>query len=80
MSGTAAGGAKAAATNKAKYGEDFYKIQGRLGGLKGRTGGFASSAVDKNGLTGKDRAMLYGAKGGRISRRKSKKEVTSEQV
>lgn len=32
MAGTKAGGLKAAATNKAKYGEGFYARIGRMGG------------------------------------------------
>ena len=38
MSGTHAGGKKAAATNKAKYGKDFYAEIGRKGGRNGHTG------------------------------------------
>lgn len=66
MVGTKAGGLKAAATNKAKYGEDFYKIQGRKGGQNGHTGGFYAN---------RELAKLAGAKGGRISKRgKAKKD------
>ena len=61
MSGTVAGGKKAAATNKAKYGEDFYKRNGAKGGRNGHTGGFAAN---------RELARLAGAKGGKISRRK----------
>ena len=43
MAGTKAGGKKAAATNKAKYGADFYREMGRIGGKNGHTGGFASN-------------------------------------
>lgn len=43
MAGTKAGGVKAAATNKAKYGEDFYRELGRKGGRNGHTGGFAAN-------------------------------------
>lgn len=49
MSGTITGGAKAAATNKAKYGNDFYARIGAIGGKNGHTGGFYHSKV--NGLT-----------------------------
>lgn len=42
ISGTKSGGKKAAATNKLKYGDDFYVNIGREGGKKGRTGGFAA--------------------------------------
>lgn len=42
MAGTIAGGKAAAATNKAKYGKDFYKRIGSVGGKKGNTGGFAA--------------------------------------
>jgi len=74
MAGTRNGGAKAAATNKSKYGRDFYARIGAMGGKIGKTGGFASNTVGKDGLTGKQRAAIAGASGGRISRRgKAKK-------
>lgn len=66
MAGTKAGGQKAAATNKAKHGSDFYAKIGAKGGKNGRTGGFAANP---------DLARIAGAKGGRISRRK--KAVTT---
>lgn len=70
MPGTKAGGAKAAATNKAKYGDDFYRNIGKKGGsVLGTAGGFASNIVGKDGLTGYERARIAGAKGGSISRR-----------
>ncbi|MGF2565615.1 KGG domain-containing protein, partial [Ralstonia pseudosolanacearum] len=43
MSGTKAGGMKAAATNKAKYGKEFYARIGKKGGQNGHTGGFAAN-------------------------------------
>ena len=65
MAGTRAGGKKAAATNKAKYGKDFYASIGKKGGQNGHTGGFAANPA---------LAKIAGAKGGRISRRgKAKK-------
>lgn len=60
MAGTKLGGLKAAATNKAKYGPNFYEKIGRKGGMNGRTGGFAANPA---------LARIVGAKGGRISRR-----------
>ena len=69
MSGTIAGGVKAAKTNKEKYGDDFYRNIGRKGGNKNGLGGFGSLEVGEDGLTGKERARLAGAKGGRISKR-----------
>ena len=60
MTGTKAGGIKAAATNKAKHGHDFYKRIGTKGGQNGHTGGFASNPA---------LARIAGAKGGRKSRR-----------
>ncbi|MFO0882523.1 MAG: hypothetical protein U0491_03695 [Candidatus Saccharimonadales bacterium] len=60
MAGTVQGGKAAAATNKAKYGKDFYAKIGAKGGKLGKTGGFAAN---------KELARLAGAKGGRISRR-----------
>jgi uncharacterized protein len=63
MAGTKAGGMKAAATNKAKHGADFYAKIGAKGGKLGTTGGFAANP---------DLARIAGAKGGRISRRGKK--------
>ncbi len=60
MAGTKAGAAKAAATNKARHGADFYARIGSKGGQNGHTGGFAAN---------RDLARVAGAKGGRISRR-----------
>lgn len=67
MAGTKAGGIKASKTNKLKYGEDFYKINGKKGGqVKGVLKGFALDP---------ERAKKAGQKGGKISRRgKSNKE------
>lgn len=59
MAGSTQGGVKAAQTNKQKFGEDFYARIGQKGGRKGRTGGFASKKVGKDGLTGPERASLY---------------------
>jgi uncharacterized protein len=63
MAGTKNGGKSAAATNKAKYGKDFYARIGAMGGKKGHTGGFAAN---------RELARSAGAKGGRISRRSKK--------
>jgi hypothetical protein len=60
MAGTKAGGKAAAATNKAKYGADFYSKIGAQGGKKGHTGGFYAN---------RELARIAGARGGRISRR-----------
>lgn len=60
MAGTKTGGAKAAQTNKERYGKDFYKTIGSAGGKKGTTGGFWAD---------RELARTAGAKGGRISRR-----------
>lgn len=75
MSGTKAGGKKAALTNMMRHGNDFYREIGRRGGKNGHSGGFASDAVGEDGLTGRQRAKLAGAKGGRISRRGPAKKV-----
>lgn len=54
MSGTLAGGRKAAKTNKIKYGDNFYARIGQIGGRNGTTGGFASSTelAKKAGIIG----------------------------
>lgn len=41
MAGTVAGGKRAAQTNKERYGEDFYKLQGSRGGRATGKKGFA---------------------------------------
>ncbi len=63
MAGTVKGGQKAASTNKAKYGKDFYARIGAMGGQVGRTGGFYAN---------RELARKAGQKGGRISRRTKK--------
>lgn len=60
MAGTKAGGQKAATTNRARHGKDFYAKIGAKGGKIGTTGGFAAN---------RELARIAGAKGGRISRR-----------
>ncbi|MDO4902357.1 MAG: hypothetical protein Q4A21_02240 [bacterium] len=71
MAGAKAGGLKAAATNKAIHGEDFYARIGRIGGKNGITGGFAAN---------RELAVVAGRIGGQKSRRgpaKIKIEETS---
>lgn len=60
MSGTLAGGQQAAATNRKKYGRDFYAKIGALGGKTGTTGGFFAN---------RELAKTAGAKGGSLSKR-----------
>lgn len=69
MAGTKEGGMKARATNLARHGSDFYSNIGRKGGRAGTTGGFASEKVGADGLTGFERAVIAGRKGGQLSRR-----------
>lgn len=78
MVGTKAGGLKAAATNRERYGEDFYRRLGHEGGQNGHTGGFGSKKVGKDGLTGYQRARKVGQIGGRKSRRGSSKKEKME--
>lgn len=63
MAGSKEGGRKAAATNKAKYGEDFYQNIGAMGGKNSTTGGFWAD---------RELARTAGRKGGLISRRGKK--------
>lgn len=76
MAGTKAGGQAAAATNKEKYGADFYARIGAVGGKLGKTGGFATKVPCSCGVfnTTHTISMCAGAKGGAISRR-TKKEA-----
>lgn len=60
MAGTKEGGKKAAATNRNKYGSEFYSNIGRKGGQNGHTGGFAANP---------ELAKEAGRKGGKISKR-----------
>ena len=71
MAGTKEGGKKAAATNKAKYGDDFYREMGRIGGRNGHTGGFASNP---------ERAREAGRRGGLISRRGPAKRFSTDKI
>lgn len=66
MAGTKDGGRRAAMTNRAKYGKDFYARIGAMGGKMGHTGGFYAN---------RELARKAGAKGGRISRRGKKVAV-----
>lgn len=63
MAGTVKGGKAAAATNKTKYGKDFYAKIGAKGGKLGHTGGFAAN---------RKLASEAGRKGGLKSRRSKK--------
>ena len=65
MPGTVQGGKLAAKTNKEKYGDDFYKLMGQIGGKAKVPKGFAKNP---------ELAKLAGAKGGKISKRTSVKK------
>lgn len=77
MAGTRSGGQAAAATNKAKYGEDFYAMIGSKGGRRTYESGklaLVSFANDDRTLLQKlrrapKRAVVAGRKGGKTSRR-----------
>lgn len=71
MSGTKTGGQKAAATNKKKYGPDFYAYIGRKGGRNGHTGGFAANP---------ELAKEAGRKGGMISKRGPAKRFSADRI
>lgn len=55
MSGTISGGKRTAATNKERYGENYYRMVGKLGGKVKVPKGFAITGL----------AREAGAKGGR---------------
>lgn len=62
---------KAAITNKAKFGNEFYANIGAKGGRNGHTGGFAANP---------ELAREAGRKGGLISRRGPAKKVNVNKV
>jgi len=64
--GTKIGGAKAARTNKERYGNDFYKIQGRKGGKV--------SGIKKGFALNPDLARRAGTIGGKLSKRGTNKK------
>jgi general stress protein YciG len=65
MSGSRAGGQKAAATNKARYGRGFYALIGRLGGQAGTGHKFGHGRIDP-------------ATAGKLGGRKSRKRLTNQ--
>jgi hypothetical protein len=69
MAGTVEGALKAAATNMALHGDDFYHRIGKKGGTISRGGGFASSH---------ELAVRAGRKGGTISRRGPSKKTLAK--
>lgn len=69
MAGSIMGGVQAGKTNKKRYGKDFYKSIGAMGGSKSRGGGFASNIVGADGLTGRERSVIVGTRGGMVSKR-----------
>lgn len=71
VAGTKAGGKKAAATNKEKYGSEFYANIGRKGGQNGHTGGFAANP---------ELAKEAGRKGGAISKRGPAKKLRNPHI
>lgn len=77
MAGTIEGGKKAAAKNLAKD-PDFYARIGRKGGENGRTGGFAAKTECPCAAIRfpHHKAQCAGKKGGAISRKRGKFDVT----
>ena len=75
MSGTSAGGRKAAIINTNRYGDDYFSKIGKVGGAKGRgknyKGGFAYVAPGQTENNGK----RFAAMGGYLSKRSRKIEV-----
>lgn len=61
MPGTKIGGQKAHLTNKKRYGSEYYKRIGKLGGMKSRGGGFAAATPEQR--------REWGRRGGVISRK-----------
>lgn len=70
MAGTIKGGKKAAATNRSKYGLEFYRQIGAKGGEKSRGGGF----------TDPETAKRAGRIGGTVSRRRPKESYPDTRI
>ena len=72
MGGTKEGGKLAAASNKARYGQDYYRFIGSIGGKAGKTGGF---------YLNRDLAKVADALGGTRSRcGKAKPKIEKESL
>lgn len=70
-------------TMLAKYGGEqeltrAMAARGRLGGISSKSGGFASNVVGADGLSGRQRARVVGALGGKISRRGCQPDVYAD--
>lgn len=73
MAGNVEGGLKASKKNKKLYGKNFYQTIGQKGGRNGSRGkGFSSILIGADGLTGRERARIAGARGGSVSSRAKK--------
>lgn len=68
MPGTRLGGMKAAATNKKRYGKNFYVSIGRKGGQMSNSGGFAANP---------ELAREAGRRGGLVSRKRKAADQTA---
>lgn len=71
---------KAAQTNKKLHGPDFFARIGKIGGRNSNSGGFGSTKVGKDGLTGQERARRAGRIGGLKSKRGPAKKKKEENV
>lgn len=72
MAGTKEDGKKAAATNKAKYGDNFYASIGAKGGKAQVSKGFSCMSYEKRSAAGR--------KGGKISKRGCAKNRPGKKV
>lgn len=62
---------------KAKYGDDYFKKLGSRGGKKANPNkGFGCSVAGKDGLTGRDRAVLAGQTSRKNNRKKEENETS----
>lgn len=81
MSGTTIGGKRAAATNKANHGEDFYHRIGKLGGKLGHTGGFTDRELARRaGKIGGRKSSRLGIKNGQAGHVENRFLIIDEQA
>ncbi len=61
-----------------RFGQDYYQRIGKKGGSAHQHGGFGSRNIGRDGLTGRQRAIVSGAAGGKAKKRNFDKRKANE--